>query len=511
MNKRRPIALVILDGWGISENETGNAVKQSSTPNLDQLFKSYPSTQIGASGMDVGLPDGQMGNSEVGHLNIGAGRIVYQDLTRIGKSIKDGSFSKTPALAQAMEKTKEAGGKLHIMGLLSDGGVHSHNTHLYALIQAAKTQGISEVLIHPFLDGRDTPPKSGVSYLQELEGKLTEMGAGRIATISGRYYAMDRDNRWERVEKAWRAMVLGDAKAEETSSAAIQKSYEADKTDEFFEPTVIGKDVERNRIEDGDSIIFFNFRSDRAREITRAFTAADFEGFDRPTIPSLASYVCMTEYDETFKLPAAFPPETHSDLLGEIVSKAGLTQLRIAETEKYAHVTFFFNGGSESCFPGEERILVPSPRDISTYDQKPAMSAQEVTDRLISRVQAAKDDLIILNFANPDMVGHTGILSAAVEAMETVDTCVGQLTSAILEAGGSLLLTADHGNCEQMGDGTGQPHTAHTSNPVPLILVDPEAKDKTLTPGILADIAPTLLELLGIEKPEAMTGKSLIN
>ncbi len=510
-NPRRPVALVILDGWGISPVCDNNAVCQARTPRLHQLFNDNPSTQIGASGLDVGLPDGQMGNSEVGHLNIGAGRVVYQDLTRITKSIQDGDFFDNPALAAAMAKLKQTGGKLHLMGLLSDGGVHSHNTHLYALVEMAKRLGLEKVCIHAFLDGRDTPPKSSSDYLAKLEDQLAKIGLGQVATVTGRFYAMDRDNRWERVERAYKALTEGRGLVAATSAEAIAQAYAADQTDEFVEPRVIGtagKPVAT--VDNGDAIVFFNFRSDRSREITRVFTDPDFEGFKRTKVPDLAAFVCMTEYDETFDLPIAFPSESYPNILAEVVSRAGRTQLRIAETEKYAHVTFFFNGGNESPYEGEDRMLVPSPKEVATYDLKPAMSAPALTDEVVSRIGSGKYDLMVLNYANPDMVGHTGVLPAAIEAMEVVDACVGRVVDAVTEAGGCLLITADHGNCEQMTDGQGQPHTAHTSNRVPLILVDPSKPDIKLKSGILADIAPTILKLMGLQPPAEMTGKSLL-
>ncbi len=508
---RRPVALIILDGWGINPDCTANAVCLARTPRLDALAATCPTTRLSASGLAVGLPAGQMGNSEVGHLNIGAGRVIYQDLTRISKSIADGDFFANPVLLDAMAQIRAAGGRLHLLGLLSDGGVHSHNSHLYALVEMARRAGIGEVCIHAFTDGRDTPPQSAGGYLAELETELARLGLGRVATVIGRYYAMDRDNRWTRVEKAWRAMVLGEGEAADSSTAAIAAAYTAGETDEFVKPRVVQHNGQpTGTIRDGDGLIFFNFRSDRARELTRSLTQADFTGFSRPQVPRLGTFVCLADYDETFALPVAFPPENYPDLLGTVVSRAGLKQLRIAETEKYAHVTFFFNGGEETPFPGEDRVLIPSPKEVATYDQKPAMSAVEVTDEVLRRVAGGDYDLIVLNYANPDMVGHTGILSAAIVAMETVDACAGRVVDAVLAAGGCALLTADHGNCEQMADSRGLPYTAHTTNPVPLILVDPNRPDARLREGILADIAPTILALLGLPQPAAMTGKSLL-
>ncbi len=503
-----PVALVILDGWGISESCDNNAACQANTPVLDQLRSDYPISRLSASGRDVGLPDGQMGNSEVGHLNIGAGRIVYQDLTRISLAIEDGSFFTNPALTGVCERLVESGGKLHLLGLLSDGGVHSHNTHLYALVRLAKQIGVRDVCIHAFLDGRDTPPQSAVSYLEQLEDELKKIGLGRIATITGRYFAMDRDTRWDRVEKAYRALTEGIGTPAATSGEAIESAYAAGQTDEFVEPRIVGS---AGTIDDNDGVICFNFRSDRAREITRALALADFKEFSRSKIPQLVDYVCMTEYDETFGLPIAFPSESYPDILAEVVSRAGLKQLRIAETEKYAHVTFFFNGGVEKAWPGEDRVLIPSPQDVATYDQKPEMSAVEVTDEVVKRIEADIYQLIILNFANCDMVGHTGILPAAIKAVETVDSCLRRVVDAVTGAGGKLLITADHGNCEQMVDENGKPHTAHTTNPVQLIYVDPDRRDATLRDGILADLAPTILALLGLDKPAAMTGQTLLS
>ena len=505
---KKPLMLMILDGWGINPDSTNNAVAQARTPNLSRLLSEYPHTRIRTSGMAVGLPDGQMGNSEVGHLNLGAGRIVYQDLTRITKSIQDGDFFTNPTLLDCIAKVKAAGGRLHLAGLLSDGGVHSHNSHLYALVELAKQQGVDETCIHCLLDGRDTPPQSGASYLQELEAELARIGHGRIATIIGRYYAMDRDNRWERVEKAYNAMVLGQGEQAATAGEAIQASYAAGVTDEFVLPTVISPAV---TINDGDAVIFFNFRSDRAREITRSLTFEQFDGFPRQRVPRLSDYVCMTEYDATFGLPIAYEQQELTNILGGVLANAGLNQLRIAETEKYAHVTFFFNGGVETPFPNEDRALIPSPKEVATYDQKPEMSAYQVAEEVVRRLEQDLYDVIILNFANCDMVGHTGILPAAVKAVEAVDSCVGTVVEKVRALGGTVLITADHGNAEQMVDEQGEPHTAHTCNPVWLILVDDQRKDVALKEGgKLADFAPTMLKLLGLAQPAEMTGESLL-
>ncbi|MDA3901933.1 MAG: 2,3-bisphosphoglycerate-independent phosphoglycerate mutase [Desulfuromusa sp.] len=502
-----PVALVILDGWGISESCENNAACQARTPTLDRLRQEWPISRLSASGLDVGLPDGQMGNSEVGHLNIGAGRIIYQDLSRISLAIEDGSFFDNLALKRVCERLVASGGKLHLLGLLSDGGVHSHNTHLYALVRMAQQLGVKDVCIHAFLDGRDTPPKSAGDYLQQLEDELKIIGLGRVATITGRYWAMDRDNRWDRVQKAYLTLTEGVGQPANSSAEAISAAYLADQTDEFIKPWVVGP---AGTIDDGDGIIFFNFRADRAREITRALALADFTEFPRNKIPQLVDYVCLTEYDETFDLPAAFSSATYPDILAEVVSNAGFKQLRIAETEKYAHVTFFFNGGVERAWPGEDRVLIPSPKDVATYDQKPAMSAIEMTDEVVKRIESDEYQLIVMNFANCDMVGHTGILDAAIDAVETVDSCLERVVNAMTKAGGKLLITADHGNCEKMVDENGRPHTAHTTNPVQLIFVDPARKDQPVRDGILADLAPTILELLALEKPAAMTGQSLL-
>jgi len=508
---KRTVGLIILDGWGINNDCQANAVCLAETPRLDDLAATCPNSYLNASGLNVGLPDGQMGNSEVGHLNIGAGRIIYQDLTRISRSIEEGDFYHNPVLLEALERMRQAGGKLHLLGLLSDGGVHSHNSHLYALVDLAIRQGLTDICIHAFLDGRDTPPQSGANYLAELEQELARLGHGRVATVIGRYFAMDRDNRWDRVERAWQAMVLGQGKTASSTAAAIDEAYASGQTDEFVEPRVICQQGEPiGTIADGDGVIFFNFRADRAREITRALVQPDFEGFPRASCPALSDFVCLTEYDATFGLPIAYPSENYPNILGEVVARAGLRQLRIAETEKYAHVTFFFNGGVETPFANEDRVLIPSPKDVATYDQKPAMSALEVTDEAVRRIASGDYYLIVLNFANPDMVGHTGVLSAAVTAMETVDGCVGKVVDALMATGGCALLTADHGNCEQMIDAQGSPHTAHTANRVPLILVDPQRTDARLEPGILADLAPTLLGMLELPVPAEMTGNNLI-
>ena len=509
----KPIILVIMDGLGINSDTRGNAVFTASTPVLDQISKNYPYTEIGASGSLVGLPDGQMGNSEVGHLNIGAGRVVYQDYTKISKAVQSGDIFNNPAIGEAVDGLKSSGGTLHIMGLLSDGGVHSHISHLLALLEIAKKRGLSKACIHAFMDGRDTPPRSGIKYIEELEARMKELGTGKIATVMGRFYSMDRDNRWDRVEAAYRVMVKGEGRRAGSATEAIELSYSDGKGDEFIEPTLIAADGgEPNIIKNGDAIMFFNFRGDRAREITRAFTEKGFSGFAVPDRPELSSFVCMTSYDEDFHLPLAFPPTSMDFLLGQIISDAGMRQLRIAETEKYAHVTFFFNGGGDAPFKGEERILVPSPKDVHTYDERPSMSAHELTGRVVEKLREKACDLIVLNYANCDMVGHTGIMSAAVEAVETVDACLGRLIEEAKEAGYTLLVTADHGNAEKMtDDSTGQPHTAHTSNPVPFILVDDDRKKCRLrSGGKLADIAPTILDLFGMEKPLQMDGVSLI-
>ena len=501
---KKPLVLMILDGFGIAPTE-GNAIAAANKPNLDKIFAENPHTQIGASGMDVGLPDGQMGNSEVGHTNIGAGRIVYQELTRITKSAQDGDMDKNEALLKAMNNAKDNGKALHLMGLLSDGGVHSHNTHLYALLEMAKRVGVEKVFVHCFMDGRDVPPSSGKDYVKELMDKLEEIGVGKIATVMGRYYAMDRDNRWERVEKAYAAMVYGEGEQADCPLCAMQNSYDKEVTDEFVVPTVV-KGAEP--ISEGDSVIFYNFRPDRAREITRTLVDPDFTGFERKKGFFPLTYVCMTQYDATMpNVEVAYKPESLVNTFGEYISNKGLTQLRIAETEKYAHVTFFFNGGVEKQYPGEDRILVKSPA-VATYDLQPEMSAYEVTDKMVEAVKSGKYDALILNYANCDMVGHTGVYEAAVKAVETVDTCVGRVVEAVKEMGGCVLLTADHGNADKMVDEDGTPFTAHTTNPVPFCVINHPCQLRE--GGRLADIAPTMLKVLGLEQPAEMTGESII-
>lgn len=502
---KKPLALIILDGFGYNPNEYGNAIKAANTPHIDALLAKYPHTLIGASGMDVGLPDGQMGNSEVGHTNIGAGRIVYQELTRITKSIKDGDFFSNPALKAAIENCKKNHSALHLMGLLSDGGVHSHNAHLYGLVEMARENGLNEVYIHAFMDGRDVPPTSGKDFLADCQAKLEEIGVGKIATVIGRYYAMDRDNRWDRVEKAYAAIVYGEGEQSADPVAAAENSYAQGVTDEFIVPTVCTKGA---TIKTNDSVVFFNFRPDRAREITRTLVDDDFSGFTRRNGRIPVYFVCMTQYDATMpNVDIAFKPQSLTNTFGQYISDKGLTQLRIAETEKYAHVTFFFNGGVEASFPGEDRALINSPK-VATYDLKPEMSAYEVTDEVVSRINSGKYDVIILNYANCDMVGHTGVFDAAKAAVEAVDTCLGRTVEAILAQGGAALITADHGNADQMYEPDGSPFTAHTTNLVPLILVNVDASLKEH--GKLADLAPTMLDILGLEQPVEMTGESLL-
>lgn len=511
MDKKKMYALIILDGFGLNDKKEGNAIKLIGTPFVDELLSKYPHTQIGASGLDVGLPDGQMGNSEVGHLNMGAGRKVYQELTRISKEIADGDFDKNSELLTAIRNAKAAGKKLHVWGLLSDGGVHSHIEHLFALVKLAKKEGLDNVYIHAFLDGRDTPPKSGIEYIRQLEAFLKEEAFGKIATVSGRYYAMDRDNRWERVEKAYSAIACGEGNYAASAKEAVEDSYLQGVNDEFVLPTVI---VEGEKsvatVENGDSVVFFNFRPDRAREITRAFIQKDFDSFQRKTGYLNPYYVGFTQYDASFKelgIHTAFLPQNLKNTLGEYLSKLRKTQLRIAETEKYAHVTFFFNGGVEAANPLEDRILVPSPK-VATYDLQPEMSAPTVAEKAVAEIKSGKYDVMILNFANCDMVGHTGVLEAAEQAVKAVDECLRKVVTAILEEGGEAIVTADHGNADKMIADDGTPFTAHTTNPVPFIVVR-DGDFKLLDGGILADVAPTLLKMMDVAIPEEMTGHPL--
>jgi 2,3-bisphosphoglycerate-independent phosphoglycerate mutase len=512
MQRPKPVMLMILDGWGIAAPGPGNAVRLARTPNMDRLWETYPHTQLATSGKAVGLPDGIMGNSEVGHLNLGAGRIVLQDLLRIDKAIEDGGFFRNEALLKAMQDCVAQNRTLHLIGLLSDAGVHSQITHLLALLDMAARQGLSKVCVHPILDGRDSSPDAGRDFMADLQAHMQRTGVGVVASICGRYYAMDRDTRWDRTEKAYRLLTQGEGVKAGDPLAAIKAAYAKGQTDEFVEPIVMVDETDRPRglIEDGDAVIFFNFRADRARQLTRAFNEDHFSRFERQARPRLSNYVCMTVYDENFDLPAAFPPEHLEDILGQVVSAHGLHQLRIAETEKYAHVTYFLNGGEETPFENEDRCLIPSAREVPTYDHKPEMSAPAVTEEVLRRIDSERYDLIVLNFANMDMVGHTGVIEAAIKACETVDRCVQSIFEAVRAKGGSLLITADHGNAETLLNSNGKVFTAHTLNPVPVILVDDQRKTARLREGILADVAPTLLELMQISQPPAMTGRSLI-
>lgn len=504
---KKPLILIIMDGFGLRDSDMGNAIHAANHPNLTRLFHDYPTTQLGASGMDVGLPDGQMGNSEVGHTNIGAGRVVYQELTRITKSIQDGPFFDNEAFLGAVENCKKNDSALHLFGLLSDGGVHSHIEHIFGLLDLAKKNGLTKVFVHCFMDGRDVPPTSGIDFVKQLQAKLDEIGIGKIATINGRYYAMDRDNRFERLVKAYSAMVYGEGAYFDDPVAAVQASYDAEVTDEFIVPVVTAKD---GQIKANDSIIFANFRPDRAREITRTFVDPEFNGFERKNGFFPVYFVCMTQYDATMpNVHVAFKPQQLVNTFGEYIADNGLTQLRIAETEKYAHVTFFFNGGVEAPYKNESRDLIASPK-VATYDMQPEMSAYKVCDKVVEEIKSGKFDVIILNYANCDMVGHTGVFDAAVEAVQAVDTCVGKTVDAILEMGGVAMITADHGNADQMLEDDGvSPFTAHSCNPVPFCVVGyPDCKK--LNPGRLADIAPTMLQVLGLEKPAEMDGESLM-
>jgi 2,3-bisphosphoglycerate-independent phosphoglycerate mutase len=512
MKIKKRSMLIILDGWGARDDNHGNAVAQAATPNLNQLHMQYPCSLLTTFGNAVGLPDGIMGNSEVGHLNIGAGRIVYQDLLRIDQAIADGRFFDNTAIIQLIQTVQKAGSTLHLMGLVSDGGVHSQLTHLLALLDLAVEKQIKQVAVHAIMDGRDTPPTGGADYLQTVQSHLDKIGSGFIASICGRYFAMDRDKRWDRIEKAFRLYTRGEGISEKNALTAIQNAYRKNETDEFIKPIIItdANGAPRGQVKDGDGILFFNFRADRAREITRAFTDQTFNAFDRDPWPDLCGYTCMTLYDAEFTLPIAFEPKSMQNILGQVVSDTGLKQLRIAETEKYAHVTYFFSGGREEPFPGEDRRLIPSPREVATYDQKPEMSAIEVTQEVLKRLDSDAYDLIILNFANMDMVGHTGDLTAAVKACETVDRCVGQIVAKLQEKQWSAMITADHGNAEKMIDDDGNPHTAHTVGRVNCILVDDDLKGKVLQDGALCDIAPTLLQIMGLPQPQEMTGSSLL-
>ena len=508
---KKPVVLMVLDGYGISDKTEGNAIALANTPVMDQLKAEYPYVKGAASGLAVGLPDGQMGNSEVGHMNIGAGRIIYQELTRITKSIQDGDFFENAEMLEAIENCKKNNSDLHVWGLLSSGGVHSHNTHLYAILELCKKHNFENVYVHPFFDGRDTAPASGKGFLEELIAEMKKIGVGKVASLSGRYYAMDRDNRWDRVEKAYNVLTKGEGEQAESAVAAMDASYAKDVTDEFFVPTAItenGKPIAT--IKDNDTVIFFNFRPDRAREITRTFCMDDFDGFDRGARKNV-KYICFTEDDVTIpNKEVAFKKVELKNTFGEYLAAHDMTQARIAETEKYAHVTFFFNGGVEEPNKGEDRILVKSPK-VATYDLKPEMSAYEVCDKLVDAIKADKYDVIVINFANPDMVGHTGVEAAVIKAIEAVDECVGKAVDAVKEVGGQMFICADHGNAEQLIDEeTGEPFTAHTTNPVPFILVNADPAYKLREGGCLADIAPTLIELMGMQQPADMTGKSLL-
>ena len=501
---KTPTTLIIMDGFGLEGPSAGNAVVNAPTPNLDRIFRDFPGCRLSASGLDVGLPEGQMGNSEVGHTNMGAGRVVFQDLPHISRDIESGEFFKNPAYLDAMSNCREWGSALHLMGLLSDGGVHSHITHLFALLKMAKEQGLEKVYVHCFLDGRDVPPSSGKSYVEQLQAEIQKLGVGQIATVMGRYYAMDRDKRWDRVQKAYDAIACGEGTFEPDAAGAVQKSYDAGVTDEFVVPVVCAKNAQ---IRDNDSIIFFNFRPDRAREIARCFVDEDFTDIQRRTGFLSVDFVCTTEYDATLpNVTVAYPHQKLVNTFGEYISKLGLTQLRIAETEKYAHVTFFFNGGVEEVFPGEDRCLIPSPK-VATYDLQPEMSAYQVTEEAVKRIESGAYDVIILNFANCDMVGHTGVYEAACKAVSTVDECVNRVVEATSKMGGVSLITADHGNAERMSDANGEPFTAHTTNLVPFYIVGASVQ---LRDGRLADIAPTMLDLMGLEKPIEMNGETLI-
>ncbi|TDF35872.1 2,3-bisphosphoglycerate-independent phosphoglycerate mutase [Alteromonadaceae bacterium M269] len=503
---KKPLALLILDGWGHREDLHSNAIAHAKTPVLDGLVENYANTLISGSGLDVGLPEGQMGNSEVGHVNLGAGRVVYQDFTKITKAISDGDFFENPALCENLDKAIKADKAIHVMGLMSPGGVHSHADHIFAFLKMAAERGAQKLYLHAFLDGRDTPPRSAEESLAKADALFTELKIGKTATLIGRYYAMDRDERWDRVETAYDLITQGKGQYEASNAVeGLKQAYEHDENDEFVKPTVIGEPVS---VEDGDAVFFMNFRADRAREITRAFIESDFAGFDRNIQPKLAGFVCLTQYAATIDAPAAFPPETLENVMGDWLAKKNMTQLRISETEKYAHVTFFYSGGKEELFPGEDRILIPSPK-VATYDLQPEMNSEELTDKLVEAIKSCKYDAIICNYPNGDMVGHTGVFDAAVKACEAVDSCIGRVVEALKEVGGECLITADHGNAEQMQDPqSGQAHTAHTSELVPFIYVGREAEARQ--GGTLSDVAPTMLHLMGVEQPEEMTGTPII-
>ncbi len=506
MSDKKPFVLIIMDGWGYREETSNNAIANANTPVLDQLWQTKPSTLISGSGLDVGLPDGQMGNSEVGHVNLGAGRIVYQDFTRITKAIEDGSFDENTALVNAVEKATANDKAVHIMGLMSPGGVHSHDEHLFAMVKMAEAKGCNKVYVHAFLDGRDTPPRSAESSLAKFEQHFAQSGKGKVASLIGRYYAMDRDNRWDRVEQAYNLITFGQAEFNADSAlAGLEQAYQRDENDEFVKATTIGTPVQ---VEDGDAIVFMNFRADRAREITRAYVDADFSGFERKSVPQLADFVMLTQYAADIDSTAAFPPVELENVMGEWLEKHNKTQLRISETEKYAHVTFFFSGGREDLFEGEKRELIPSPQ-VATYDLQPEMNSGLLTDKLVEAIESQEYDFIVCNYPNGDMVGHTGVYDAAVKACEAVDACIGRVVTALEKVGGECLITADHGNAEQMSNpNTGQAHTAHTSEPVPFIYVGRDAKP--VANGKLSDVAPTVLHLIGMEQPEQMTGKPLM-
>jgi 2,3-bisphosphoglycerate-independent phosphoglycerate mutase len=507
MSYRRTV-LIVLDGFGERAEREANAIRLAKTPRLDALYRAFPHTLIQTSGLAVGLPDGQMGNSEVGHMNLGSGRVVYQDLTKIDKAIADGDFFTNQVLGDAIGRCKAGSQRLHLMGLCSPGGVHASLEHLYALVRLAQQKGLREIFVHAFLDGRDTPPKSAAGYLRDVQARLAQIGVGRIASVIGRYYAMDRDQRWDRIEEAYRLLVEGVGANHRDPVAAVEQSYAAGVTDEFVRAIAVDPD---GRIRDDDAVIFFNFRSDRAREITRALTEPGFSHFDRRQVPSLSTYVCMCRYDRGLPLPVAFPPPALDQILGQYLSDLGIAQFRTAETEKYAHVTFFFNGGREEPFPGEERRLVPSPKDVPTYDLKPSMSAAAVADGVVAAIAREHFGFVLVNFANPDMVGHTGVLPAAVTAIDVIDECIGRIIDAAAAHETSVIITADHGNCEQMVDEHGGPHTQHTTNPVPLLLVDPRyAAAQLATDGRLCDVAPTVLRVMGLPRPAQMEGHSLL-